>query len=83
MFNQAVFDAQDRYCPVEEFKVRLNRKYFVSAKLAKLSKLKSREFRKHRYSARYKNVMLRLELSRRNVLMLQWLMVVAPTRGYQ
>ena len=56
LFNKVVFEAQDWYCPVEEYRVRLNRKYIVSAKLAKLSKLKSKEFRKNRYSAKFRDL---------------------------
>ena len=54
VFNQVVLDAQEKYCPVEEFKVRFNKKFIVSAKLAKLSRLKSKEFRKNRYSTEFK-----------------------------
>ena len=52
--NSVVFDAQDYFCPMETFKIKLNQKFIVSAKLAKLSKMKSQEFKRSRYSSRFK-----------------------------
>ena len=54
--EQVLFNAQEVYCPIEEINVRLNSKFRVTAKLAHLSHLKSREFKKHRYSTRYKEL---------------------------
>ena len=48
--------AQDTFCPMEEFKVRLNGGYLVSAKLARLSKMKAKEFKKNGYSKRFKEL---------------------------
>ena len=54
--NSVIFAAQDLYCPMETFTVKLGHNPHVSAKLAKLSKLKAAEFKKHRYSARFKEL---------------------------
>ena len=54
--NAVVFSAQDQFCPVEQFTVRLNQKFIVSAKLSKLSRLKSVEFRRNRYSLKFKSL---------------------------
>ena len=54
--NEVLFAAQDHFCPLETFTVRLGKHPHVSARLAKLSKLKSEEFRKHRYSSRFKDL---------------------------
>ena len=54
--NSILLSAQDHFCPVETFKVRLGRHPMVSARLARLSKLKSLEFKKHCYSQRFKDL---------------------------
>ena len=48
--------AQELYCPMETFVVRMNAAFPVSAKLAKLSALKASEFRANRYSQRFKEL---------------------------
>ena len=65
--NAILFYTQDVFCPMEEFKVRLNGKYIVSAKLAKLSKLKSFEFKKHRYSRKFKDLKRQCRAEVRNI----------------
>ena len=54
--EQVVFNAQEIYCPTEEVNVRMNGRFHVSAKLVHLSRMKSIEFKKHRYSKRYKEL---------------------------
>ena len=46
--NHVLFSAQDFYCPLETFTVRLDKHRHVSAKLARLSRLKSEEFKRNR-----------------------------------
>ena len=54
--NHTLLTAQDHYCPLETYTVRLGRHPHVSARLARLSKLKANEFKKHRYSHRFKQL---------------------------
>ena len=54
--NTILFEAQDMFCPVESFQVKVNNNFSVSAKLVKLSRQKSKEFKKHRYSQRFKEL---------------------------
>ena len=56
LVNCVLFSAQEAFCPLESFKVKTNRHYFASAKLARLSKEKSKEFKKHRYSVKFKRL---------------------------
>ena len=44
--ESVLFAAQDSFCPLQSYTVKLNGSYRVSAKLAHLSKLKTKEFRK-------------------------------------
>ena len=55
-FENVAFPAQDFYCPMESFVVRLNASFPVSAKVAMLSTQKASEFCKHRYSQRFKDL---------------------------
>ena len=52
--EEVLFTAQDSFCPLESYKVRMNGSYRVSAKLAHLSHAKSKEFKKHGYSPQFK-----------------------------
>ena len=54
--DNVLFAAQDAFCPMEHFTVKTHRHPFASAKLAHLSKLKSREFKKNRYSDKFKRL---------------------------
>ena len=54
--NHTLLTAQDHSCPLETYTVRLGRHSHVSARLARLSKLKANEFKKHRYSHRFKQL---------------------------
>ena len=65
--NSVLFSAQEYYCPVESFKVKVNRNYIVSAKLANLSRQKSNEFKKHRYSPKFKQLKKECRLEMKNI----------------
>merc|ERR1712030_146550 len=67
-FEDIAFNAQDLYFPMESFAVRLNAAYPVSAKLAKLSALKAAEFRKHRYSQRFRDLKKLAKAEKKNIL---------------
>ena len=54
--NQVLFSAQDTFCPLEQFSVKIDRYQFASAKLAKLSRNKSAEYKKHGYSKKFKDL---------------------------
>ena len=49
-FDEVVHSAQQFYCPLEHYSVKLNNKFYVSAKMAKLCKQKSAEFKANQYS---------------------------------
>ena len=46
--EEVIFSAQDCFCPEEFFRVKLNGNFRVSAKLARLSAEKSKEFKANR-----------------------------------
>ena len=54
--EDVLFRAQDLYCPIETFTVKKNRNFVVSSKLVHLSRLKSVEFKKNRYSPLFKEL---------------------------
>ena len=65
--NEVLFSAQDCFCPLEHISIRIDKHPFASAKLAKLAKLKSKEFRKHRYSFRFKELKKECKEELRNI----------------
>ena len=67
-FQEVVFPAQELFCPMEEFVVRLNSSFPVSAKLAKLSRLKASEFKKNRYSRKFKALKKEAKEEKRKIL---------------
>ena len=56
VFEEAVFNAQEAFCPEEVTRIRLNPKFHVTPRLARLSKLKAAEFKANRYSRRFKEL---------------------------
>ena len=56
VFENVTHFAQDSFCPLEHFRVKLNNKFHVTAKMARLCKLKSDEFKKNQYSTRFKEM---------------------------
>ena len=56
LVNYVLFSAQDAFCPLEEFSVKVNRYPFATARLAKLSREKGKEFKKNGYSEKFKRL---------------------------
>ena len=56
LVNEVLFAAQDSFCPLEEFTVKVDRYPFASARLASLSCSKSKEFKKNGYSSEFKRL---------------------------
>ena len=55
-FNSTLDQAINQYCPAITTRVRLNDKFYVSARLAELSAAKNKEYRKHKNSQRYREL---------------------------
>ena len=56
VFDTCMAKVVGNYCPEEKIKVRYSGKFFPSSKLAVLSKLKSKEYKKHGNSPHFKNL---------------------------
>ena len=54
--NDVLFNAQDAFCPLKKFTVKVGSHHYASAKLVRLSKEKAKEFCKTRYSERFKQL---------------------------
>ena len=61
-FNHSINEVIDKYCPEKSTGVRLNGKFYVSAKCTELSNEKNKEYRLHKNSPRFKQ--LRSELKK-------------------
>ena len=56
IFDNAMDEVVNLYCPEVTSCVRLNDKFYVSARLAELSEEKSKEYKAHKNSNRYKKL---------------------------
>ena len=56
LFNESLANVIDQFCPIKSTRVRLNDKFFVSAKCVELSEMKSREYRKNKNSQEFKRL---------------------------
>ena len=68
MFEKISSHAQDVFCPTQTFKVKLNDKFHVTAKLARLCELKSKEFKKNQYSPRFKELKRQIEAEKKEAI---------------